>query len=365
MTTVPQLLPASRRVIVVVFPGVQTLDATGPAEVFATATRLAAAPRYRVILASVNGGAVTTSAGFDLATRRLATIQAGPRDTVLVAGGDESAIGRAAVDRQLRRWLVRAATRVERIGSVCSGAFVLAAAGLLDGRRAATHWAGCDRLAAMFPAVTVDPRSIFVNDGRVWTSAGVTTGIDMALAMVESDHGRQLVDATAARLVLYVRRPGFQAQWSPALVAQRDGAEPLGGVLAWARGALDRPLDVDALARRAGMSVRTFHRRCVDHLGTTPAKLVAQLRIERARTLLQTSALSAKEIAAQCGLRDGAQLARLCRRSLGVAPRELRALFARPAGDGRPSPRSQGSGPMRAGSPPALPRARRGPRAPG
>jgi transcriptional regulator GlxA family with amidase domain len=128
--------------------------------------------------------------------------------------------------------------------------------------------------------------------------------------------------------VLYARRPGFQSQWSAALVAQREASDPLGDVIAWARGHLDAPLDVEALARRAAMSPRTFHRRCVEHLRTTPAKLVAQLRVERARTLLTTSALSAKQIAAQCGLRDGAQLARLCRRSLGVAPRELRARFA-------------------------------------
>lgn len=317
--------------IVVVYDGVQSLDAAGPAEVFAAAARAAAGPLYDVVVASTRGRTVATSAGWAMTSRPLAAIRPGAHDTVLVAGGDDAAVRAAIADEALARWLRRAAPRVERLGSVCSGAFVLAMAGLLDGRRCATHWAGCDRLAAARPAVTVDRDAIFVTDGKLWTSAGVTTGIDMALAIVEADHGRRLVDDVAARLVLYARRPGFQSQWSAALVAQRDAASPLANVIAWARGRLDAPLDVEALARRAAMSPRTFHRRCVAHLRTTPARLVAQLRVERARTLLTTTTLSAKQVAAQCGLRDGAQLARLCRRSLGVAPGELRARFGAPA----------------------------------
>jgi len=312
---------------VIGFPGVQTLDATGPAEVFAAAVRVVGRPVYEVVVASTAGGPIATSAGFTVGTRRLAGLSPRPRDTVLVGGGGEAPVRAAIADRRLTRWLVRAAPVVERLGSVCSGAFVLAAAGLLDGRRCATHWEACDRLAATRPAVTVDRDAIFVTDGPLWTSAGVTTGIDMALAMVEADHGRRVVDELAARLVLYARRPGFQSQWSAALVAQRAGSDPLGPVIAWARAALDRPLAVDTLARRAGLSPRTFHRRCVEHLGTTPARLVAQLRLERARTLLTTSDLSVKEIAVHCGLRDGAQLARLCQRGLGVSPREYRARF--------------------------------------
>ncbi len=332
MTSFAHSLPvprtAARRVVVIVFPGVQTLDAAGPAEVFAGASRAAGRALYDVVVASTGGGAVTTTAGYAMTTRRLATLRPTARDTVLVAGGDEGAIRAAIGDAALTAWLGRAAPVVDRLGSVCSGAFILASAGLLDGRRCATHWSGCDQLAALRPAVTVDKDAIFVVDGTLWTSAGVTTGIDMALAMVEADHGRRLVDDLAARLVLYVRRPGFQSQWSAALVAQREASDPLGAVIAWARGNLDAPLDVEALARRAGLSPRTFHRRCVAHLRTTPARLVAQLRVERARTLLTTSALSAKQVAAQCGLRDGAQLTRLCRRGLGVTPGALRTLFA-------------------------------------
>ena len=157
------------------------------------------------------------------------------------------------------------------MASVCSGAFILAAAGVLDGKRAATHWMGCDQLARLFPSVTVDANAIFVVDGNLWTSAGVTTGIDMALAMVEQDHGRALADRVAARLVLYVRRPGFQSQFSDAQVAQSDGSEPLGPAITWARRHLAEA-DVETLARRAGLSVRTLHRRCLETLNTTPGQ---------------------------------------------------------------------------------------------
>lgn len=273
----------ARRVIVVVFDAVQSLDATGPLEVFASANRIAEETLYELVPASVAGGAIETTAGYAMSTRALSSLRPTARDTVLVAGGDEAAVRGAVGDRALARWLERASPSVERLGSVCSGAFVLAIAGLLDHKRAATHWSSCDRLAALRPEVTVDRESIFVQDGRVWTSAGVTTGIDMALAMVERDHGRKLVDTIAARLVLYARRAGFQSQWSASLVAQRDASDPLGAALAWARDNLDATLDVESLARKAGLSVRTFHRRCVESLRTTPARLVARLRVERAR----------------------------------------------------------------------------------
>ncbi len=311
-----------------VFDGVQSLDATGPLEVFASASRVAGEPLYELVTASAEGGPIATSAGYAMSTRALSSLAPTKRDTVLVAGGDERAVTDAVRDARVARWLQRAAPRVERLCSVCSGAFVLAMAGLLDHKRAATHWSSCDRLAKLRPEVTVDREAIFVVDGHVWTSAGVTTGIDMALAMVERDHGRKLVDTLSARLVLYARRPGFQSQWSAALVAQHSASDPLGAALRWAREHLDAALSVDSLAKRAGLSVRTFHRRCVDSMQSTPARVVAQLRVERAKTLLVTTRLSTKEIAARCGLRDGAQLARLCKRSLGVAPGEFRARFS-------------------------------------
>lgn len=322
--------PRPRRVIIVGFDEVQTLDVTGPGEVFAAACRVLGCAAYRVELASPGGGLRITSSAMRIETRDLHRLRPQAADVVLVAGGEEPAIRAAIADPQLLRWLRGAARIVRRIGSVCSGAFILAAAGLLEGRRAATHWSGCDRLAALFPKVRVDRNAIYVVDGNVWTSAGVTTGIDMALAMVEEDLGRALADAVASRLVLYARRLGFQSQFSEALVAQLSASDPLGPGIAWARAHLRR-VDVETLARRAGLSVRTLHRRCLDRLGTTPAKLVEKLRVEQARTLLTTTDLPAKTLADQCGFGSPARMNRAFGRELGMGSREFRMLRGRVA----------------------------------
>jgi transcriptional regulator GlxA family with amidase domain len=208
---------------------------------------------------------------------------------------------------------------------VCDGAFIVARAGLLDGRRAATHWSSCDRLARVHPHVEVDRDSIFVRDGRVWTSAGITAGIDMALAMVEEDHGRRVADAVAAHLVVHARRPGFHSQFSEALVAQTSASDPLGPLMTWLRANLGGRLDAARIARKAGMSVRSLHRHCVQSLDTTPAKLIERLRVEHARTLLVTTELGVKTIAARCGFGSAARMARAFERALGVAPRAYRA----------------------------------------
>jgi transcriptional regulator GlxA family with amidase domain len=315
------------RVIVVVFEGVQTLDASGPAEVFAAAGRVRGKPAYQIVYAAMGGGRLTTSSSLAIAATDLRSIRPQSTDTVVVAGGDDAPILDVLRDTQLTDWLRRAAPVVARMTSVCSGAFLLAAAGVLDGKRATTHWIACDRLATMFPKVEVDGNAIFVREGRVWTSAGVTTGIDMALAMVEDDHGRELADAIAARLVLYVRRPGFQSQFSDALVAQTAKSDPLGPAIAWARAHLDAA-DVEAFAKRAGMSVRTLHRRCLDTLSTTPAKLLDKLRVEHARTLLASSDLAVKALAAQCGFGNPVRMKRAFERELGMGPREYRVMHA-------------------------------------
>jgi len=316
------------RAVIVGFDGMQTLDVTGPAEVFAAASRAAGRTVYRVVVASVGGGERMTSCGMAVRTADLTRIRPGRRDIVVVAGGEHDPIRRAAGDRVLRGWLCRAMPAVGRMASVCSGAFVLAAAGLLDGKRATTHWSACDELTRRFPAVTVDGNAIFVRDGAVWTSAGVTTGIDMALAIVEDDFGGALADEVAARLVLYMRRPGFQSQFSAALVAQTAGADSLGPAIAWTRANL-ATADVEALARRAGLSVRTLHRRCLEHLATTPAKLIDKLRVEHARSLLATHELPAKTLAAQCGFGNPTRMKRAFERELGLGPREYRVLHGR------------------------------------
>jgi len=313
------------RVLIAMFDGAQTLDVTGPAEVFATASRGAARELYRVVVASIGGGVRATSCGVRLETADLARIRPKKDDVVIVAGGPDAPIRAAVGDATLIAWVRRAGRVVRVLASVCSGAFVLGAAGVLDGRRAATHWSACARLARAFPRATVDSNAIFVRDGDVWTSAGVTTGIDMALAMVEADHGRGLADDIAARLVLYVRRPGYQSQWSEALVAQTEGDSELAPAIAWARGNLARA-DVETLAARAALSVRTLHRRCLDTLATTPARLIDKLRIERARSLLETRSIAAKRLAVECGFGTTARMNRAFERELGMTPRAYREL---------------------------------------
>jgi transcriptional regulator GlxA family with amidase domain len=364
-----------KRVILVVFDGVQTLDVTGPAEVFAVAARVVAnvyrddalAPisrdpstassttrtassttggasitpttkshdatalrggtYYDVVIAARGGGHIATSCGLQIRVRDLARITPRPGDTLLVAGGDRAAIVAAVTDRALLAWLGRAARVVERVTSVCSGAFVLAAAGLLDGKRATTHWSALDRFAQLFPRVEVDRTSIFVCDGSTWTSAGVTTGIDMALALVEADLGARVADQVAAQLVLYARRPGFQSQWSDALVAQQQAKDPLAPAIAWARANV-ATADLEAIAKRAGLSARTFHRRCLEHLSTTPAKLLDKLRVEHARDLLATSDQPIKALAVTCGWGTAARMTRAFERELGMSPRAYRLLHA-------------------------------------
>jgi transcriptional regulator GlxA family with amidase domain len=352
MTTMVYFLPMAR-VLLVVYDGVQTLDAAGPGEVFAAASMLVGREIYRVQAVSVGGGVRRTGSSiFGIPTRDLRRVRVRPSDTILVAGADEPAIRAAMADAALRRWLASAARVARRTTSVCSGAFILAAAGVLDGRRAATHWLGCKQLAAMFPTVTVDANAIFVQDGRVWTSAGVTTGIDMALAIVEQDVDRETADAIAARLVLYFRRPGYQSQFSEALVAQGDASDPLGPAIAWARAHLG-DADVETLARRAGLSVRTLHRRCLDLLSTTPARLLDKLRVEQARALLSSSALPAKTLAVQCGFGNPARMRRAFSRELGLDPTEYRALHS--SGSRTPREPMAAPAPERARSAPVRP----------
>lgn len=315
------------RVLVVAFEGVQTLDVTGPAEVFATAARLAGRALYRVEIVAVGGGLRETSSGLRLATRDLSQVRPQSSDIVIVAGGSEEPMRVALADEALAAWLRRAAKTAQIMASVCSGAFLLAGAGLLDGRRAATHWSACERLARAFPRVSVDANAIFVTDGKLWTSAGVTTGIDMALAMVERAHGPALADAIAAQLVLYVRRPGFQSQFSEALVTQTGRADSLAPAIAWARANLDR-VDVESLARRAGLSLRTLHRRCLETLSTTPARLIEKLRVERARSLLESRDVPSKTLAQSCGFGGTARMNRAFQRELGLLPRAYRVLHA-------------------------------------
>jgi transcriptional regulator GlxA family with amidase domain len=318
-----------RQVALLAFDGVQVLDVTGPAAVFGAANdaavHLTGHPFYRLHILSPQGGHVTSNCGLALVTAPLAGVKPGALDTVLVAGGSKRGLQALAQDAAAQAWLRRACARARRYGSVCTGAFALAACGLLDGKRVATHWEATDILGRTYPDVEVDANALYVEDGRAWTSAGVTTGIDMCLALVARDLGDAVANAIARRLVLYARRPGYQSQFSTVLAAQEKADAPFAGLVDWIRAHLDDALDVASLAARAGMSPRTFHRRFTDALGETPARFVETLRLDHARGLLQTT-LALKSVAAQTGYGTPAQLSKAFARRFGVSPGLFRAM---------------------------------------
>jgi transcriptional regulator GlxA family with amidase domain len=316
-----------RRVVIAVFEGVQTLDVTGPAEVLRAATKLHP-PGYEVTVAAPEAGPLRTSTVTMVPDEPLSACS-GPIDTLIVAGG--TGTRRAEEDETLIAWLRDAARRSRRVTSVCTGAFLLARAGLLEGRRATTHWASCADLAERYPAVTVEPDPIFVRDGDVATSAGVTAGMDLALALVEEDLGRDTALAAARWLVLFLKRPGGQAQFSAQLAAQTADRAPLRELQAWIPDHLDADLSVPALARRAAMSERNFARAFRRETGMTPAAYVEAARVESARIALESGDLPVESIAVRAGFGTVETLRRAFRRRVGVSPVDYRTRFRRQA----------------------------------
>jgi len=318
-------------VVFIVFPRFELLDVSGPASVFNSANRALGQhgkpPFYGVTLISAEGGAVESSSGIAVDTGAISALQAEDVQTVLVAGAEREPLLAAVANPALRAALPGLAEHAERFGSVCSGGFLLAALGLLDGHRIATHWDSCKPLADTFQAVTVDPDALYVVDGRLWTSAGVTTGIDMALAMVADDLDGTIAGEVAKRLVLYARRPGYQSQFSPVLRAQVKGDSPFADLIGWIQANLNAPLDVPSLAARAGLSERTFHRRFAAATGETPARFVEMARLDAARMLLSRG-VSLKSVAAQVGLFPVARFSEAFERRFGLAPRLFREMHA-------------------------------------
>lgn len=315
-----------------IYSDVQVLDVTGPIEVFNVATRLLAegggGAGYDTELIAAAAGAVRSSGGIrlvaDRSMRALAQ-QRGGIDTLLIAGGVGSRV--AMRDRALVEWVGRVAARSRRVASICTGAAVLAAAGLLDGRRATTHWAFADELARLFPRVAVEPDPVHVRDGNVYTSAGVTAGMDLALALVEEDHGRDLALTVARWLVMFLKRPGGQSQFSVQLAAQRAEREPLRDVQGWVLAHLERPVTVEEMAARAGMSPRNFARAFRREVGVTPARFVERARVEAARRRLEESRAGVEEIADACGFGSAETMRRAFLRNVCVAPADYRSRF--------------------------------------
>jgi transcriptional regulator GlxA family with amidase domain len=320
-------MPAhARRIVLVAFDGVEALDVTGPASVFAR-VNFREPDAYEIVFASALGGTVRSQCGLTFGdTLPIASIRK-PVDTILVAGGSEAALRKAVFGQGVASWLAAAAPFARRIGSVCVGAFILGAAGLLEGRRATTHWPSCDRLSLYFPKTRVEPDAIFVADGPIWTSAGVTAGIDLTLAMVEADHGTKIAAAIAKEMVLFLRRPGDQAQFSETLAAQTRLPNRLSEVIAWATDHPDDDLSVPAVAARAAMSERTLARHFAREVGRTPSKFVMELRLDRAKTLLERSNLSIEAIAARSGFGSVDALQRAFRKVLNVGPGAYRDRF--------------------------------------
>jgi transcriptional regulator GlxA family with amidase domain len=312
---------------ILTFPHVQLLDVTGPLQVFATANELAGeagqAPPYELHVVAQQPGPVTATAGLTFIAGKLPSTRR-QLDTLIIAGG--AGVRAAASDPRLLRWVTQRSRQSRRTASVCTGALLLAAAGLLDGKRATTHWRHCAELARRHPAVRVENDPIFVRDGNVWTSAGVTAGIDLALAFVEADLGRATALAVARQLVVFAKRPGGQAQFSAGLALAAD--PEFDALHAWMARNLHQDLSVPSLAARAGMSERSFARNYHAATGTTPSRAVERLRVEAARNALGTTRRSIKDIARRCGFGSEETMRRSFLRTLAVPPRDYRERFA-------------------------------------
>jgi transcriptional regulator GlxA family with amidase domain len=336
----PQDAPTPRRVLILGAAPVQLLDLAGPVEVLAQAGRLHGmacglakpTPLYDVTSHVVPApGLAQTSAHltFRPAESEASLLGITALDTLIVIGG-EGARERAD-DRQLQKLLRHLAPRARRLVSVCTGAFILAAAGLVEGRRVTTHWRYCAELARRHPRVIVDPEPIYIRDGALWTSAGVTAGMDLVLALIEEDHGHPLALAVARELVLFLRRPGDQKQFSAALAAQSRGGARLSGLMAWMADNLHRPLNIEALAAQACLSPRQFARVFREETGVTPARFLERLRVEAARRRLESGRGPLAAVVASCGFGTEETMRRAFLRQVGASPGDYRDRFLRPS----------------------------------
>jgi transcriptional regulator GlxA family with amidase domain len=304
-----------RAVAIVIFPGFQLLDAAGPTTAFEIAERFRPGSYELTLLAPV-GGEVESSSGLRLSTEPLSD---NPFDTIIASGGD--IVRSLPAGKMIVSWLKRTAAR--RVASVCSGAYLLAEAGLLDGRRATTHWASTDDFGRRYPNVRLEAERIFIRDGNVWTSAGISAGIDLALALIEDDLGPEIARRTAQQLVVHQRRPGGQTQFA-ALVELGGRTGRFAALIDWMRAHLAEPLTVEHLADRAAMSSRHFARSFTAETGTTPAKAVERLRLEAARIAVETSHAPLERIAEEAGFGDPGRMRRAFLRAFGQPPQALR-----------------------------------------
>ena len=316
-----------RRVVIFAFDGGQSLDVVGPLEVFRAPGRMDGHARYTVEVAAATAGTVRMSSGLGLVADVALADIVGPVDTFVIAGGERAGVASVSDDPEMLRHIRRIANGSRRVASVCSGAFILAATGLLDGRRVTTHWSVCDELARTYPNLTVEHDPIFVRDGRISTSAGVTAGIDLALALLEEDLGHDAAMAVARQLVVFLKRPGGQSQFSAALQTQSTDRDDVSEVQAWIVDHLAGDLSVARLAQRAVMSPRHFARVFAASTGMTPARYVERARVEAARRRLEESDSGVEAVARECGFGSAETLRRSFLRALNVAPTDYRRRF--------------------------------------
>ena len=329
MTEIDYILPMkkTRRIFLVIYDGFELLDMSGPASVFSAANKVAGQDYYQVEILSRAGVSIASGAGVRVDSKPLTQFPLSRRDTVLVMGAEGPSLKPAMADPAIRSHLTTAAKTVSRYGSICSGALILAAAGLLDGRRATTHWAACQDMAHSYPKISLDPEALYITEDRLWTSAGVTTGIDMALAMVAQDHGTTLMGQIAKYLIIYAHRPGNQSQFSALLEAQVAAGGVFATLITWIADHLDQPLRVEDLAAKVAMSERTFYRKFTKKMGMTPSKFIEHTRLERAKHLLENN-MPIKAVVAAIGFRSAAGFRHAFEARYGILPSLHRQLHA-------------------------------------
>jgi len=318
-------------VAILVFPGVQSLDVSGPLDVFAEANRfLLPQDQYQIEVLGVERGVMACSNGMGIVAHRHFSEASGEVDLLLVAGGP--VLLHEDFGAELHAWLRQASQRARRYGSICNGALLLARAGLLEGRHVTTHWNDVAALSALCPSARVEPDRLYIQDGALVTSAGVTAGIDLSLYLLAQDHGGGVALNVAKRLVVFTQRSGGQSQFSPYLTPYVEPSSAVAQVQDYVLGHLADDLSVAVLAGIAGMSTRTFSRTFARDAGVTPAEFVESARVDAARVLLEGSAAPLKTIAYQCGLRDAHQLRDVFKRRLGVSAQQYRQHFSAPRG---------------------------------
>ena len=312
-------------IYMLVFDGFELLDMAGPVSVFNTANKLAQSELYKIQLLSLHGGLIADSSGLQTMTNQAAAFQISNNDTFLVAGASASPLGNAIADTELIDTIALAGKKAGRCGSICSGSFLLAQAGLLNNKACTTHWIASDKLKEIATDAYVDEDALYIEDGQIWTSAGVTTGIDMALAMLAKDHGRELLGEVARHLVIYSHRPGKQSQFSEYLNLQLKTSSPLKEVIDWLDAHLHQPIRVARLAEVANLSERSFYRKFCDEVGLTPAKYIENRRMEKAKAMLQKGAL-VKSLHRDLGYRSESAFRVVFEKAFGMTPQTFKLL---------------------------------------